>query len=159
LTNQCGGILDFQVEDFFEEQQDQLLGVTLFKDQSIIHIIRNGLAVSRVESDPMNVTGITGLWSLKQNTNAKFHSFIVMSFLDETCILEMRSGELGDVTNNSKLITNESTLFCSNTDSEHNIIQITPSSLNLIRLDTNQVVGRWESPGNSIGALHIIHIN
>ena len=151
IANQCSGIREFQVNDFFEEQQDQIMAISnITNKQVLLHTIRNGLAVSRVESDPMNVTGITGIWALKRTVSNKIHSFIVMSFLSGTCVFEMSSsGEIEDVTNTTKLIINEPTLFCGNIASD--VIQVTPTNMYLYSVEKNSIVTHWEAPGNSIG--------
>lgn len=49
--------MDFQLVDFYDEKQDQILTGNGKCFGGSLRVIRNGIGVSRIESDPLPVTG------------------------------------------------------------------------------------------------------
>lgn len=82
-------ILDLSVVDYHEEKQDQMFACCGMSPEGSLRIIRSGISVERLLRTPPIYQGMTGIWSLKIKKSDPFHSFLVLSFVEETRILSV----------------------------------------------------------------------
>eukprot|EP01135_Chromosphaera_perkinsii_P006121 Nk52_evm1s407 gene=Nk52_evmTU1s407 len=142
FTN-LGPIVDFCVVDFENQGQGQIVTCSgAFKDGSL-RIIRNGIGINELASIEMG--GIKGVWSLKENQNSVYDTMLVISFVMDTKILAMVDGELQEAIIEG-FAADEQTLYCGNV--VHNqLVQVTASSIRLIDSQSKTFVSDWKPEG------------
>ncbi|KAG0472427.1 hypothetical protein HPP92_016973 [Vanilla planifolia] len=93
-------ILDFSVVVDHEEKQTELFACCGMSPMGSLRIISGGLSLEKLVKTPPIYQGITGTWSLRMKKDDPYHSFLVLSFVEETRILSvgLRFFDITDVT-------------------------------------------------------------
>ncbi|TVU41359.1 hypothetical protein EJB05_14867 [Eragrostis curvula] len=82
-------ILDLAIADYHGEKQDQMFACCGMCPEGSVRVLRNGVNVEKLLSTEAIYQGVTGLWTLKMKITDVFHSFLVLSFVEETRILSV----------------------------------------------------------------------
>ncbi|PKU82470.1 splicing factor 3B subunit 3 isoform X1 [Dendrobium catenatum] len=82
-------ILDLAVVDDHDEKQDQMFSCCGMSPVGSLRVIRTGLSVDKLVKTTPNYEGITGTWTLRMKKSDPYHSFLVVSFVEETRVLSV----------------------------------------------------------------------
>ncbi|WZZ62513.1 hypothetical protein YC2023_062620 [Brassica napus] len=82
-------ILDFSVVDDQNEKRDQILACCGVTPEGSLRIIRSGINVEKLLKTAPVYQGITGTWTVKMKLTDVYHSFLVLSFVEETRVLSV----------------------------------------------------------------------
>lgn len=82
-------ILDVSVVDYHDERQDQMFACCGMGPEGSLRIIRSGISVEKLLSTSPIYQGITGTWTVRMKESDSFHSFLVLSFVEETRVLSV----------------------------------------------------------------------
>ncbi|KAJ0249432.1 Uncharacterized protein HA466_0149260 [Hirschfeldia incana] len=82
-------ILDFSVVDDQNEKRDQMFACCGVTPEGSLRIIRSGVNVERLLKTAPVYQGITGTWTVKMKLHDVYHSFLVLSFVEETRVLSV----------------------------------------------------------------------
>ncbi|XP_077213126.1 cleavage and polyadenylation specificity factor (CPSF) A subunit protein isoform X2 [Tasmannia lanceolata] len=82
-------ILDFSVVDYHDEKQDQMFACCGVGPEGSLRIIRSGISVEKLLRTPPIYEGITGTWTMRMKESDPYHSFLVLSFVEETRVLSV----------------------------------------------------------------------
>jgi splicing factor 3B subunit 3 len=82
-------ILDLAIVDCHGEKQDQMFACCGMCPGGSLRVLRNGVNVEKLLSTEATYQGVTGLWTLRMRITDVFHSFLVLSFVEETRILSV----------------------------------------------------------------------
>ncbi|GJN24854.1 hypothetical protein PR202_gb12622 [Eleusine coracana subsp. coracana] len=82
-------ILDLAIADYHGEKQDQMFACCGMCPEGSLRVLRNGVNVEKLLSTEATYQGVTGLWTLRMKITDVFHSFLVLSFVEETRILSV----------------------------------------------------------------------
>jgi splicing factor 3B subunit 3 len=82
-------ILDLAIADCHGEKQDQMFACCGMCPEGSLRVLRNGVNVEKLLITEATYQGITGLWTLRMRIADVFHSFLVLSFVEETRILSV----------------------------------------------------------------------
>ncbi|KAF9103191.1 DNA damage-binding protein 1a [Mortierella sp. AM989] len=149
FTN-IGPVTDFEVVDLEGQGQGQVVACSgAFKDGSL-RIIRNGVGIN--DRAVLELPGIKGLWSLKEDLEAPLEDTLVMSFLNSTRVVrvtpdaEMVQEEMDGFLNDAQ------TLLSGNVRGGL-ILQVTPESVRLIAPPRHIQAGllsEWKPPSGQL---------
>ncbi|KAJ3670186.1 hypothetical protein LUZ60_010510 [Juncus effusus] len=104
-------ILDSAIADFHDEKQDQIFACCGMKPDGSLRVIRSGISVEKLLKTAPVYQGVSGTWSLKMRKDDLYHSFLVLSFLEETRVLSVGLS-FSDVTDYIGFQSDVSTLAC-----------------------------------------------
>ncbi|KAG8100355.1 hypothetical protein GUJ93_ZPchr0013g37583 [Zizania palustris] len=82
-------IMDLAIADHYGEKQDQMFACCGMSPEGSLRVIRNGVNVDKLLRTKPIYRGVTGLWTLRMNRTDVHHSFLVLSFVEETRILSV----------------------------------------------------------------------
>lgn len=82
-------ILDFSVIDDHDEKQDLIFSCSGMSPVGSLRILRSGLSVEKLVKTAPIYQGITGTWTLMIKKSDLYHSFLVLSFIEETRVLSV----------------------------------------------------------------------
>ncbi|KAK8954298.1 DNA damage-binding protein 1b [Platanthera zijinensis] len=82
-------ILDFSVVDDHDEKQDLIFSCSGMSPVASLRILRSGLSVEKLVKTAPIYQGITGTWTLMIKKSDIYHSFLVLSFVEETRVLSV----------------------------------------------------------------------
>ncbi|KAK1267455.1 DNA damage-binding protein 1a [Acorus gramineus] len=82
-------ILDFSIVDCHDEKQNQIFACSGMGPEGSLRIIRSGISVEKLLRTAPIYRGITGMWTVRMKESDKFHSFLVLSFVEETRVLSV----------------------------------------------------------------------
>ncbi|KAJ0263855.1 Uncharacterized protein HA466_0023060 [Hirschfeldia incana] len=82
-------ILDFSVVDDQNEKRDQIFACCGVTPEGSLRIIRSGISVEKLLKTAPVYQGITGTWTVKMKLTDVYHSFLVLSFVEETRVLSV----------------------------------------------------------------------
>nr|VDC93381.1 unnamed protein product [Brassica oleracea] len=82
-------ILDFSVVDDQNEKRDQMFACCGVTPEGSLRIIRSGVNVEKLLKTAPVYQGITGTWTVKMKPPDVYHSFLVLSFVEETRVLSV----------------------------------------------------------------------
>ncbi|XP_078180598.1 cleavage and polyadenylation specificity factor (CPSF) A subunit protein isoform X2 [Carex rostrata] len=111
LIQNIAPILDLAVADCHDEKQDQMFACCGMKPDGSLRVIRNGISVENLLRTPPIYQGISGTWALKMKEADLYHSFLVLSFLEETRVLSVGLS-FNDVSEAAGFQPNVCTLAC-----------------------------------------------
>ncbi|KAH9329513.1 hypothetical protein KI387_001621, partial [Taxus chinensis] len=111
LIQNIAPILDIALVDYHNEQQDQMFACCGVGREGSLRIIRNGISVEKLLSTPPIYEGITGTWTLRMKHGDCYHSFLVISFVEETRVLSVGLNFV-DITDDVGFHPNVCTLTC-----------------------------------------------
>lgn len=104
-------ILDLSIENCPEEKQDQIFACCGMNPEGSIRTIRNGISVEKLLRTAPIYPGITGTWALKMKKSDTYHSFLVLSFVEETRVLSVGLS-FNDVTDAAGFLPDVCSLAC-----------------------------------------------
>lgn len=82
-------ILDMSLADFHDEKQDQMFVSCGVAPEGSLRIICNGINVEKLLRTAPIYQGVTGTWTMKMKLTNSYHSFLVLSFVEETRVLSV----------------------------------------------------------------------
>jgi len=82
-------ILDMSVVDYHDEKHDQMFACCGVAPEGSLRIIRSGISVEKLLKTAPIYQGITGTWTVRMKVNDSYHSFLVLSFVEETRVLSV----------------------------------------------------------------------
>lgn len=82
-------ILDLSVADYHDEKQDQMFACCGMSPEGSLRIIRSGISVEKLLRTGPIYQGVTGTWTLRMKESDSYHSFLVLSFVEETRVLSV----------------------------------------------------------------------
>ncbi|KAF3442807.1 hypothetical protein FNV43_RR16724 [Rhamnella rubrinervis] len=82
-------ILDMSVVDYHDEKQDQMFACCGVVPEGSLRIIRSGISVEKLLRTAPIYQGITGTWTVRMKVIDSYHSFLVLSFVEETRVLSV----------------------------------------------------------------------
>ncbi|KAG0048736.1 DNA damage-binding protein 1a [Gryganskiella cystojenkinii] len=122
-------ITDFDVVDLEGQGQGQIVACSgAFKDGSL-RIVRSGVGIN--DRAVLDLPGIKGLWSLKDDLESKIENILVMSFLDSTRVVSVTADSDMIQEELEGFLTNSSTMLCGNVQGGL-YLQVCPKSVRLI---------------------------
>lgn len=104
-------ILDMSVMDYHDEKQDQMFACCGVAPEGSLRIIRNGVSLERLVRTAPIYQGITAIWTVKMRIKDSNHSFLVLSFVEETRVLSV-GVSFTDVTDSVGFQPDVCTLAC-----------------------------------------------
>ncbi|KAK4272631.1 hypothetical protein QN277_021156 [Acacia crassicarpa] len=104
-------ILDMVVVDHHDEKHDQMFACCGVAPEGSLRIIRSGICVEQLLRTAPIYQGVTGTWTLNMKAIDSYHSFLVLSFVEETRILSVGLS-FTDVTDSVGFEPNVCTLSC-----------------------------------------------
>ncbi|KAK4757393.1 hypothetical protein SAY87_018694 [Trapa incisa] len=122
-------ILDMSLADFHDEKQDQMFVSCGVAPEGSLRIIHNGIIVEKLLRTAPIYQGVTGTWTMKMKLTDSYHSFLVLSFVEETRVLSVGLS-FTDVTDSVGFQTDVCTLACG-LFSDGLLIQIHPNAVRL----------------------------
>lgn len=104
-------ILDMAVVDYHDEKQDQMFACCGMAPEGSLRIIRSGISMDKLLKTAPVYHGITGTWAVKMKITDSYHSFLVLSFVEETRVLSVGLS-FSDVTDSVGFQPDVCTLAC-----------------------------------------------
>ncbi|BFG38353.1 hypothetical protein CerSpe_246270 [Prunus speciosa] len=104
-------VLDMSVVDYHDEKHDQMFACCGVAPEGSLRIIRSGISVEKLLRTAPIYQGITGTWTLRMKVIDSYHSFLVLSFVEETRVLSVGLS-FTDVTDSVGFQPDVSTLAC-----------------------------------------------
>ncbi|XP_062002924.1 uncharacterized protein LOC133720570 isoform X1 [Rosa rugosa] len=104
-------VLDMSVVDYHDEKHDQMFACCGVAPEGSLRIIRSGITVEKLLRTAPIYQGITGTWTLRMKVIDTYHSFLVLSFVEETRVLSVGLS-FTDVTDSVGFQPDVSTLAC-----------------------------------------------
>lgn len=111
LIQNISPILDLCLADCHDEKQDQMFACCGMNPEGSVRIVRNGVSVERLLKTPPTYEGIIGTWALQMNESDSHHSYLVISFVEETRVLTVGT-EFSDATDTVGFQADVCTLAC-----------------------------------------------
>ncbi|KGN59264.1 splicing factor 3B subunit 3-like isoform X1 [Cucumis sativus] len=122
-------ILDMSVVDKHDEKQDQMFACCGMAPEGSLRIIRNGISVENLLRTSPIYQGITSIWTIKMKRSDTYHSYLVLSFVEETRVLSVGLSFI-DVTDSVGFQSDTCTLACGLLD-DGLVIQIHQNAVRL----------------------------
>ncbi|KAF6155219.1 hypothetical protein GIB67_019745 [Kingdonia uniflora] len=104
-------ILDIAVVDSLDEKPDQMFACCGMVPEGSLRIIRSGINVEKLLQTAAIYQGITGTWTMRMKVHDNYHSFLVLSFVEETRVLSVGLS-FSDVTDAVGFQPDSCTLAC-----------------------------------------------
>ncbi|XP_028784864.1 splicing factor 3B subunit 3 isoform X3 [Neltuma alba] len=104
-------ILDMAVVDLHGEKHDRIFACCGVAPEGSLRIIQSGISVERLLKTAPIYQGITGTWAVQMKAIDSYHSFLVLSFVEETRVLSVGLS-FTDVTDSVGFEPNVCTLAC-----------------------------------------------
>ncbi|KAF9098142.1 DNA damage-binding protein 1a [Mortierella sp. AD031] len=149
FTN-IGPVTDFEVVDLEGQGQGQIAACSgAFKDGSL-RIVRNGVGIN--DRAVLELPGIKGLWSLKENLDAKSEDTLVMSFLNSTRVVRVTPDSEMVQEEFEGFVSDAATLLCGNVQAGL-ILQVTEGSVRLIAPPQHiqaGLISEWKPPAGEL---------
>nr|XP_043631763.1 splicing factor 3B subunit 3 [Erigeron canadensis] len=82
-------ILDMSLVDFHDEKHDQMFACCGMAPEGSLRVIRNGISLEKLLKTAPVYQGVTGTWAVKMKLVDCYHSFLVLSFVEETRVLSV----------------------------------------------------------------------
>ncbi|CAM8965598.1 unnamed protein product [Rhodiola kirilowii] len=104
-------ILDVSVVDCHDEKHGQIYACCGVAPQGSLRLIRSGMSVDKLLETPPVYQGVTGMWTVKMKLRDSYHSFLVISFVEETRALSVGLS-FNDISDSVGFLPNVCTLGC-----------------------------------------------
>ncbi|KAL2501533.1 Cleavage and polyadenylation specificity factor (CPSF) A subunit protein [Forsythia ovata] len=104
-------ILDMSVVDYPDEKHDQMFACSGMAPEGTLRVIRSGISVEKLLKTSPIYHGVTGTWTVKMKVSDPYHSFLVLSFVEETRVLSV-GVSFTDVTDSVGFQPDVCTLAC-----------------------------------------------
>ena len=142
-----GPITDFVCVDLDGQGQGQVVTCSgAFRDGSL-RVIRNGIGINTVAE--LDLGAITGVWSMHKHSGDQHHTYLCVSFPQQTLFLGMVDDELGELENTGALITDTKTLYCGTCIADQ-LVQVTANSVTLVNSSTMAKLDEWKTPNEPL---------
>ncbi|XP_042465522.1 splicing factor 3B subunit 3-like isoform X1 [Zingiber officinale] len=82
-------ILDISLANYYDENQDQMFACCGMNPGGSLRTVRSGISVEKLLRTAPIYPGVTGMWTLRMKQSDSYHSFLVLSFVEETRILSV----------------------------------------------------------------------
>ncbi|XAR68639.1 hypothetical protein NMG60_11003833 [Bertholletia excelsa] len=82
-------ILDMSIVDNQDEKHEQMFACCGMAPEGSLRIIRSGISVEKLLKTAPIYQGITGTWTVKMKVTDSYHSFLVLSFVEQTRVLSV----------------------------------------------------------------------
>ncbi|KAI7870661.1 mono-functional DNA-alkylating methyl methanesulfonate N-term-domain-containing protein [Spinellus fusiger] len=124
-----GPISDFCVADLDKQGQYQLITCSGVGKDSSLRIIRNGVGMNELAA--IEVSGVKGIWALRPLFEDKHDNMLVISFFNQTRLLQLCDSTMIPVETYAGLALNQRTLITAVIAGDY-IIQVTDHSVRLM---------------------------
>lgn len=104
-------ILDMCIVDYPDEKHDQIFACSGMASEGSLRVIRSGISVEKLLKTAPIYQGVTGTWTIKMKVTDLYHSFLVLSFVEETRVLSV-GVSFTDVTESVGFLPDVCTLAC-----------------------------------------------
>ncbi|KAK9062383.1 hypothetical protein SSX86_019569 [Deinandra increscens subsp. villosa] len=104
-------ILDTALVDYHDEKHEQIFACCGMAPEGSLRVIRNGVTLEKLLKTSPDYQGITGTWAVKMKLTDCYHSFLVLSFVEETRVLSV-GVSFTDVTDSVGFRPDVCTLAC-----------------------------------------------
>ncbi|XP_076946494.1 DNA damage-binding protein 1b-like [Bidens hawaiensis] len=104
-------ILDMSLVDYHDEKHEQIFACCGMAPEGSLRVIRNGVSLEKLLKTAPDYQGITGTWTVKMKVTDCYHSFLVLSFVEETRVLSV-GVSFTDVTDSVGFRPDVCTLAC-----------------------------------------------
>lgn len=111
LVQNISPILDMSLVDYHDEKHEQMFACCGITPEGSLRVIRNGISLEKLLKTAPVYQGITGTWTIKMKSTDSFHSFLVLSFVEETRVLSV-GVSFTDVTDSVGFQPDVCTLAC-----------------------------------------------
>ncbi|KAL4341600.1 hypothetical protein GQ457_08G016940 [Hibiscus cannabinus] len=82
-------ILDMSIVDYHGEKRDKMFACCGVAPEGSLRIIRSGISVEKLLRTAPIYQGISGTWTVRMKVTNSYHSFLVLSFVEETRVLSV----------------------------------------------------------------------
>ncbi|CAI9782727.1 unnamed protein product [Fraxinus pennsylvanica] len=82
-------ILDMSVVDHPDEKHDQMFACSGMAPEGTLRVIRSGISVEKLLKTSSIYHCVTGTWTVKMKVSDPYHSFLVLSFVEESRVLSV----------------------------------------------------------------------
>ncbi|KAI4341297.1 hypothetical protein MLD38_026034 [Melastoma candidum] len=82
-------ILDMSLADIHDEKQDQIFVCCGVAPEGSLRIVRSGISVEKLLKTAPTYQGVTSTWTMKMKVADAYHSFLGLSFVEETRVLSV----------------------------------------------------------------------
>ncbi|XVF75997.1 hypothetical protein PTKIN_Ptkin13bG0232200 [Pterospermum kingtungense] len=82
-------ILDMSIVNYHGEKRDQMFACCGVAPEGSLRIIRSGISVEKLLRTAPIYQGISGTWTVRMKVTNSYHSFLVLSFVEETRVLSV----------------------------------------------------------------------
>ncbi|XP_039016046.1 splicing factor 3B subunit 3-like isoform X1 [Hibiscus syriacus] len=82
-------ILDMSIVDYHGEKRDKMFACCGVAPEGSLRIIRSGISVEKLLRTAPIYQGISGTWTVRMKVRNSYHSFLVLSFVEETRVLSV----------------------------------------------------------------------
>ncbi|KAI8090127.1 mono-functional DNA-alkylating methyl methanesulfonate N-term-domain-containing protein [Gilbertella persicaria] len=124
-----GPITDFCVADLDKQGQTQLITCSGVGKDSSLRIIRNGVGLNELAA--IKINGVKGVWALRPSFDEIYDDMLVLSFVNQTCLLALRGNGMTRLASHSAIDTQARTLVASNVMDDL-LVQVTDKSIRLM---------------------------
>lgn len=124
-----GPITDFCVADLDKQGQTQLITCSGVAKDSSLRIIRNGVGLNELAA--IEISGVKGVWATRPSFDEKHDEMLVVSFVNQTRLLQLRGNAMTQLDFYSGIDLNSRTLVASNVYDDM-LIQVTDNSVRLM---------------------------
>lgn len=124
-----GPITDFCVADLDKQGQTQLITCSGVAKDSSLRIIRNGVGLNELAA--IEISGVKGVWALRPSFNDKHDDMLIISFVNQTRLLQLRGNAMTQLNHHSGIDLNSRTLVAANVLGDM-VIQVTDCSVRLM---------------------------
>lgn len=138
-----GPILDFSVVDLHEHGEGKVVTCSGARKDGSLRVMRKGVGMD--EKAAVELQGVKAIWSLKFSTTDAFHTFLVVSFVNETRFLAMNPEDELEETEIDGFDSHTETLFCKEVIYDQ-LLQVTPDAVKLVGSTTRRPRDEWKAP-------------
>ncbi|PPD84398.1 hypothetical protein GOBAR_DD18638 [Gossypium barbadense] len=82
-------ILDMSIVNYHGEKHDKMFACCGVAPEGSLRIIRSGISVEKLLRTAPIYQGISGTWTVQMKVTNSYHSFLVLSFVEETRVLSV----------------------------------------------------------------------
>ena len=150
-----GPIIDLSIVDLEKQGQGQVITCSGALKDGSLRVVRNGIGIQDQASIEME--GIKGMWSLRKTFGSAFDNYLVITFRDETHVLEIE-GESMEEVDVQGFDDEAQTLACANVVGDM-LLQCTQHSVRLVDCGTKQQLDEWKPSVVSKGTITVAGCN
>jgi hypothetical protein len=117
-------IIDFKLASMDGAGHQSIIATSGTNPAGAIREITKTVKTTVASSSAPDYSGLTGIWTLPAVPDAEYHSFMVLSFGNETRVMHMFDGVLDDVSESSGFDLRVKTIFAGNLDTDGFLVQV-----------------------------------